>query len=876
MRAFTLVTPMLVLLGSAAFTCSAEPPALLPFRDPTLDAGERAADLVQRLSLQEKVSQLVNQSRAVPRLGVPAYDWWSEALHGVAVNGVTEFPEPVGLAASFDAPAILDMATAIAVEGRIKHAQAQRGGNSGMFEGLDFWAPNVNIFRDPRWGRGQETYGEDPFLSARLAVAYVRGLQGDDPHYYRAIATPKHFAVHSGPEPTRHFADVDVSKHDLEDTYLPAFRAAIVEGNAGSIMCAYNAINGEPACASQFLLQHTLRGAWQFQGYVVSDCEAVRNIFSGHHYRPSQPQASAISLTRGMDNECIDFGDARQNDQDYRPYLDAVQQGYLAENTIDTALKRLFAARIRLGLFDPAPLVPFSRIDSSQLEGQAHRALAERLAAESMVLLKNDGVLPLRDVKRIALVGPLAAQTTVLLGNYNGYPSHIVSVLEGMRAEFRNAHIVAAAGTQFLAYTGEVIPASRLTSLSGTPGLTGRYSLGSDGATRPRLERVDSSVELTAETLPAEVQGKDRINVQWRGLFHPSESGEFLIGLEAAGAAKLTLDGQKIVEMYGPNADMVPVHLEKERPVSLEIEYTSSPGRPPAIRLLLTRENNAPDPAAVAAAQESDVIVAVVGLTSRLEGEEMPVERPGFSGGDRSSLDLPKSEADLLEALAATGKPLVVVLVNGSALGVAWAKDHANAILEAWYPGQAGGTAVARTLSGANNPAGRLPVTFYRDVHQLPPFEDYSMAHRTYRYFKGQPLWQFGFGLSYTSFDYRDLALNAAQIAAGDSLDLRATVRNTGKRAGDEVVQLYLQFPPQPGAPQVALRGFQRVHLEPNQSRAVDFHLTPRELSSVTEIGDIIVAEGRYTVSIAGGQPGSSTASVSGTFDVRGQIHLEE
>jgi beta-glucosidase len=867
---------MFVLLGSVVLTCGAESPASLPFRDPTLGASERAADLVQRLSLQEKVSQMVNQSRAVPRLGVPAYDWWSEALHGVAVNGVTEFPEPIGLAAAFDAPAIHEMATAIGVEGRIKHAQAEHGGNSGMFEGLDYWAPNVNIFRDPRWGRGQETYGEDPFLSARLAVAYVTGLQGDDQRYYRAIATPKHFAVHSGPEATRHFADVDVSKHDIEDTYLPAFRAAVIEGKAGSIMCAYNAINGEPACASQFLLERTLRGVWQFQGYVVSDCEAVRNIFSSHHYRPSQPQASAIALTRGMDNECIDFGDIRQDDQDYRPYLDAVQQGYLAEASVDIALKRLFAARIRLGLFDPASLVPFSKIDPAQLEGPAHRALAERLAEESMVLLKNDGVLPLRDVKRIALIGPLAAQTTVLLGNYNGYPSRTVSVLEGMKAEFPNAHIVATAGTQFLANTGDVIPASRLTSPIGTPGLTARYTLRSGTATHPSVERVDSTIELTNETLPPEMRQKERLKVQWRGILHPSESGQFLIGLEAAGAAKLTLGGQKIVEMYGPNADMVPVHLEKDHPLSLEVEYTRSADRPPAIRLQWAREESAPDPAGVAAARDADVIVAVVGLTSRLEGEEMPVDRPGFSGGDRSSLDLPKSEADLLEALAATGKPLVVVLVNGSALGIGWAKNHANAILEAWYPGQAGGTAVARTLSGANNPAGRLPVTFYRDVHQLPPFEDYSMAHRTYRYFNGDPLWPFGFGLSYTSFEYRDLVLNARHIAAGDPLDLRATVRNTGAHAGDEVVQLYLKFPSVPGAPALALRGFQRVHLEPNQSRQVSFHLAPRDLSLVTELGDIVVAEGNYSASIGGGQPGSSAVTISTEFDVRGQILLPE
>ena len=372
-----------------------------------LSPEERATDLVRHMMLEEKASQLVNQARAIPRLNVPAYDWWSEALHGVAVDGTTEFPEPIGLAATFDTPRIHEKATVIGIEGRIKHAQDERARHSNIFEGLDFWAPNVNIFRDPRWGRGQETYGEDPFLSARMAVAFITGMQGDDPRYYRVISTPKHFAVHSGPEPTRHFADVDVSKHDELDTYLPAFRAAVIEGHAGSVMCAYNAINGQPACASQFLLQHTLRGTWQFQGYVVSDCEAVRNIFRDHHYRPTQPQASAISLMRGMDNECIDFAKGT-DDHDYRPYIEAVQQGYLPESAVDIALIRLFTARMRLGMFDPPDTVPYSKIDEKLLDSAEHRALARRMANESMVLLKNDGVLPLKSVKRLAIVGPFA------------------------------------------------------------------------------------------------------------------------------------------------------------------------------------------------------------------------------------------------------------------------------------------------------------------------------------------------------------------------------------------------------------------------------------------------------------------------------------
>ena len=865
-----------VLLGACAvgMAQTRDTPAYL---DSNRSAEQRAADLVSRMTLGEKVSQLVNQSRAIPRLAIPAYDWWSEALHGVASSGVTEFPQPIGLAATFDAAALREMATAIGIEGRIKHAAAARAGHSFMFEGLDFWAPNVNIFRDPRWGRGQETYGEDPYLSGRMAVAYVTGLQGEDSRYFRAIATPKHFAVHSGPEPTRHFVDVDVSKHDLEDTYLPAFRAAVVEGKAGSVMCAYNAIDGEPACASSLLLEHTLRGAWQFQGYVVSDCEAVRNVFSGHHFRSSQAQASAISLTRGMDNECIDFGNSRQDDGDYRPYLEAVQQGYLAEASVDTAVQRLFTARMKLGMFDPASIVPFTALDPSELEGLAHRALAQRLAAESMVLLKNDGVLPLHDAKHIAVVGPLAEQTNVMLGNYNGRPTHTVSVMEGMRAEYPTATIDYLRGTQYLTDRAELIPAAVLRTASGEPGMTAVYSARPiNEKSHVQMTRTETVVDLRATSIPAALRARNDWGVEWRGILRPLQTGTYLIGVRTQGAAKLLLDGQKVLELYGSNTDLVPVHFEAGHAVALQVEFSKDVTDPPQMQLLWTRQNDAPDQADIAAAARADVIVAVLGLTSRLEGEEMPVDRPGFRGGDRTSLDLPEPEEALLEQLVGTGKPVVLVLLNGSALGAAWAKAHADAIVEAWYPGQAGGTAIAQTLSGRNNPAGRLPVTFYRDVSQLPAFEDYSMHERTYRYFSREPLWPFGYGLSYTTFAYEDLSLSARTPEAGQNLDVEVTVRNTGAVAGDEVAQLYLQFPDAPGTPLRALRGFERVHLTPGESRRLVFHLAPRDLSMVTEAGDIVVAQGRYMVSVGGGQPPYAQSSISARFEMRGQIVLPE
>jgi beta-glucosidase len=846
-----------------------------PYLDPVLPAESRAADLVHRMTLQEKASQLVNHARAIPRLGVPAYDWWSEALHGVAVKGTTEFPEPIGLAATFDAPAIRQMAEDIGIEGRIKHEEDVRAGHSTTMEGLDFWAPNVNIFRDPRWGRGQETYGEDPFLTGRLAVAYVTGMQGSDPHYYRAISTPKHYAVHSGPEPTRHFADVDVSKHDMEDTYLPAFRAAVTEGHAGSVMCAYNAINGAPACANPFLLQHTLRGAWQFQGYVVSDCGAVHDIFEGHHYRPAQPQASAISLARGMDNECITFGEVT-GDADYRPYIEAVQQGYLAESDVDTALIRLFTARMRLGMFDPPSLVPYSRIDPRELDSPVHRQWALHLAEESMVLLKNDGVLPLKGAKRIAIVGPLADQTQVLLGNYTGQPTHTVSILEGMKAAFPGATITYVPGTQFLSNDGSPVPASALTTAEGQPGLRAEYRVGEavDPAATPVVSRTEPDVDVKATGVPTAVRGKP-FRIRWTGFLTAPETGDYRLGIKSNDYGRVSVDGRSLALTYG-GARLGRIHLEKGERVKLDVIYGSRTGGDYAAQLIWAPVNDAPDPAAVAAAREADVVVAAVGITSALEGEEMPVSEPGFEGGDRTSLDMPAPEEALVRAVAATGKPLVIVLTNGSALAARWEKAHANAILEAWYPGEEGGAAIANTLSGASNPAGRLPVTFYEDFRQLPNFEDYSMKGRTYRYFSGTPLWPFGYGLSYTNFAYRDLILPKQPVRAGEPLRASVRVTNSGKMAGDEVVQLYLNFPAVPGAPIRALRGFRRIHLAPGASETVAFDLQTRDLSMVTQAGDIVVPEGKFGISVGGGQPGTGLPTVGGQFSISGQVQLPE
>ena len=852
------------------------------YMDPSQPPEQRAADLVKKMTLEEKATQLVNQARAIPRLNVPAYDWWSESLHGVAVNGTTEFPEPIGLAATFDAPAIHKMAVVIGTEGRIKHVQAERAGHSNIFEGLDFWAPNINIFRDPRWGRGQETYGEDPFLTARMGVAFVTGMQGDDPKYYRVISTPKHFAVHSGPEPSRHNADVTISKHDEIDTYLPAFRATVTEAKADSVMCAYNRINGEPACANEFLLQDQLRGKWKFDGYVVSDCGAVIDIFQGHKFKPTQPEASAISLKRGMDNECVDFFMKVNDDHDYKPYLDAVKQGFLKESDIDVAVTRLFTARMKLGMFDPPEMVPYSKIDEKLLDGPEHRAMARKLANESMVLLKNDGVLPLKTSGlKIAVVGPLADQTKVLLGNYNGQPTHTVSILEGLKKEFAGATINYVAGTQFLGKDAEPVPASALT-IDGKPGVKVSFAkldmtnMNRPTTSAPILTRVDKNIDVQDAPLPAEAANVRPLSIHYEASLTAPETGQYNLGVKSSSGFRLKLNGKNVTSGWNGETKLGHVQLEAGKPAQLDVEFTPGDNKTLTAQLLWSKVDLKPQPAAIAAAKASDVVVAVVGITSELEGEEMPVEEPGFKGGDRTSLDLPKPEQDLLEAVAATGKPLVVVLTNGSALSVNWAQAHANAIIDAFYPGEEGGSAVAETLSGRNNPAGRLPVTFYTGVDQLPPFEEYAMKGRTYRYFEGKPLYPFGYGLSYTTFSYSGLTVPKAPVTAGDPVTAEVTVTNTGNLSGDEVAQLYLSFPDVKGAPIRALRGFQRVHLEPGASQKVKFELKPRDLSMVTEAGDPTIAEGKYSVSVGGGQPNTGAQTVGGMFQVKGTVTLPE
>jgi beta-glucosidase len=667
------------------------------YLNPALPLARRVDDLVARMTLEEKVAQMQDVAPAIERLGIPEYNWWNEALHGVARAGLaTSFPQAIGLASTWDDSLMFRVATVISDEARAKYHEYVRTNSRQRYQGLTFWSPNINLFRDPRWGRGQETYGEDPFLTGRLAVQFIKGMQGNDPKYLKTVATVKHFAVHSGPEPARHTFDAVVSERDLRESYLPHFEAGIREGGAYSLMCAYNRVDGQAACGSDMLLKDILRDEWGFKGYVVSDCGAIDDISARHKLVATGSQAAALAVRAGTDLEC---------GRVYANLVDAVKQGLITEPRIDTAVARLFLARFKLGMFDPPDSVPWARIPFAVLDQPAHSALARQAARESIVLLKNaGGLLPLRkDLRALAVIGPNADEWRTLLGNYNGTPSDPVTPLRGIREA--------------------VTPRTRVLYARGAALAAG----------------LPGSEPLPAERLAAE---------------------------------------------------------------------------------------------AVTVARQADAVVLCLGLTSQLEGEEMRVDIEGFRGGDRTRLDLPAPQQRLLERIVALGKPTVLVLLNGSALAATWAEQHVPAIVEAWYGGQAAGSALADVLFGDYNPGGRLPVTFYKSVDDLPPFDDYRMEGRTYRFFRGTPLYPFGYGLSYTTFAYENLRTSADTLAAGDTLSVRVDVINTGTRAGDEVVQLYVRHLGSSVArPREDLRGYGRVTLRPGARRTLELPLAASSLA---------------------------------------------
>ncbi len=902
-------------LPLAFVACAALAPAQQPaYLDTKLSPAERAHDLVGRMTLEEKANQLEDWATAVPRLGVPDYQTWNEALHGVARAGyATVFPQAIGMAATWDPAVVHSMGDVISTEARAKYNQAQREGNHRIFFGLTFWSPNINIFRDPRWGRGQETYGEDPFLTGKMGVAFIEGVQGNDPNHLRAVATSKHFAVHSGPEPLRHGFNVDPTPRDLEETYLPAFRETVMDGHVQSVMCAYNAIDGWPACSNTMLLKDHLRDAWGFKGFVVSDCGAIVDINQGHKKTPDVMHSAALALKAGTDLSCSIWTPG------FNTLAKAVQEGLVPEQLVTEAAERLYTARFQLGLFDPQGSNPLDKIPFWDAASPAHRQIAQKAAEESIVLLKNDGVLPLKNtVKRIAVIGPTADSLPSILGNYVGTPLHPVTPLDGMLEQFRSTPILYAQGSTLAEGMGVPVPR---TAFGLGKGLKTEFFATADWTGRPVAVTTEPNVQADWENgEPAPEVDTHDYSVRWTGTLTPPAPGHYVFTLEPGDSFpysphesyRLLMDGKVIGEgslreghdvttagdfhhdlssmgnfkaapgasptappvMDFPKNPSIPVDFADTKPHEIVVEYSHSGDRAGGG---LTLKWQAPAQVllneAVARAKEADVVVAFVGLSPQLEGEEMRIKIDGFNGGDRTSLNLPDPQEKLLEAVAATGKPLVVVLQSGSAVALNWANEHAAAVLEAWYPGVAGGAAIARTLAGLNNPSGRLPVTFYASLDGLPAFTDYSMKNRTYRYFTGKPLWGFGYGLSYTSFKYGPVKLSTETLRAGDPLTATVTVTNTGKVAGDEVVEAYLKTP-QADGPIHSLVGFERVSLAPGASREVVIKIDPRALSSVDDAGKRSILEGKYTLTVGGAQPEETTAKSEAEFSVRGSMPL--
>ncbi|UCC85261.1 MAG: glycoside hydrolase family 3 C-terminal domain-containing protein [Gemmatimonadota bacterium] len=857
-----------------------------PYLNPELPLEARVDDLVSRLTLEEKVSQMLYNAAAVERLGIPEYNWWNEALHGVARAGrATVFPQAIGLAATWDTALMLKVATVISDEARAKHHESARQGRRGVYEGLTFWSPNINIFRDPRWGRGMETFGEDPYLTGRLAVEFVRGMQGDHPLYLKTVATPKHYAVHSGPEPDRHTFDAVVSERDLRETYLPAFRATIVDANAQSVMCAYNRFRGAPCCGSYELLQQTLRQIWGFDGYVVSDCWAIMDIYRTHRVVETAAEAAAMGVATGTDLNC---------GVTYDSLLVAVQQGLITEEQIDVSLERLFRARFRLGMFDPPERVPYASIPYSVNDSEAHAELAVEATRKSIVLLKNEGgLLPLsRDIGTIAVIGPNADDVDVLLGNYNGVPSHPVTPLGGIRRKVEpGTRVLYARGTDVAENmpSFEVVPSSALlTEREGVQvnGLHGEYFTDREWKGEPFATRVDGTIDFNWwDKAPIAGMPADSFSVRWTGTLAPPTSGRYSLGVRVFGGFELFLNDSLLVEFTDRHVVLprwADVELEGGESYDIRVKYQTR--RADAIAQLVWAR---PEPrlleGALEAAGRADVVVMVMGLSPRLEGEEMRVEVPGFAGGDRIDIGLPAPQRELMEAVVATGKPVVLVLLNGSAVAVNWAAEHVPAIVEAWYPGQAAGTAIADVLFGDYNPAGRLPVTFYKSVDQLPPFTDYDMRGRTYRYFEGEPLFPFGHGLSYTTFRYSDIELPAT-VRPGEEVEVSVQVENIGDRAGEEVIQLYVtDLEASVPVPIRSLQAFRRVQLEPGEAKTVTFTLVPRQISLIDEDSRRVIEPGTFEVSVGGKQPGfggladaTSTGVVSARFEVVGQTLVLE
>jgi len=860
-----LILILAFVFGASSFHPQKKEP-VYPYLDPALTTEERVNDLVGRMTLEEKIGQMMNAAPAIQRLGVPEYNWWNECLHGVARAGLaTVFPQAIGMGASWDEDMMLRVSTAISDEARAKHHDFAGKGKRLIYQGLTFWSPNVNIFRDPRWGRGQETYGEDPFLTGRLSVQFIKGLQGDDPKYYKTIATVKHFAVHSGPEPERHFFDAQADERDFRETYLPQFEMGIKEGKAYSVMCAYNRLYGEACCSSNRLLTTILRKEWGFNGYVVSDCGAIDDIYKHHKIVATPDEAGALAVKAGCDLECATT---------YEHLKEAVAKKIITEKEIDVAVKRLFTARFKLGMFDPPEMVKYTKIPYSVVDTKEHQVLALEAARKSIVLLKNENdLLPLKkNIRTLAVIGPNADQWQMLLGNYNGLPSKAYTPLEGIREKLgAGSKVLYAQGCELAEglQSFEKVPAGVLTHGATEKGLRVEYYNNKDLRGPALYTAVDRELDANwSEGSPRKDMNEDDFGVRWTGEITPDETGTYELGVITTCNTHLYLDDSVIAntsyhfrdEFNDPRlrkSVSIPLVAGKKYKIRVDASETYGDAR---VQLVWSRQRTHSTEElkkkAIGTAMQADVVVLCMGISARLEGEEMDVNIDGFKGGDRTSLDLPKIQEDLIKEIKALGKPVVLVLLNGSALSVNWEEKNIPAIVEAWYPGQAAGKAIADVLFGDYNPAGRLPLTFYRSLQDLPSFGDYTMAGRTYRYFKGETLYPFGYGLSYSSFQYDHLNAGGSH-RPGDTVRVSVDVKNTGRMEGDEVAQLYLtNSDAKVPVPIRALKAFKRIHLAPGEGKTVHFAIAPDAFSIIDEKMQRVTLPGKFSISVGGGQPG--------------------
>jgi beta-glucosidase len=826
----------------------------VPYKNPELAIEVRVDDLIGRMTLDEKISQMIDVAVAIKRLDISDYNWWNEGLHGVARAGTaTVFPQAIGLAATFNDNLHFKIASAISDEFRAKYNDFNKHSDHARYKGLTVWSPNINIFRDPRWGRGQETYGEDPYLTSRMGVAFVKGLQGNDPKYLKVVSTPKHYAVHSGPENLRHVIDVNPNEYDFLDTYMPAFEACVKEGKAFSVMGAYNRLRGKSCSGSDTMLNQILRNQWGFSGYVVSDCDAIADIFKTHKIVKTAAEAAAIGVKAGCDLNCGDT---------YGHLKEAVTKGFITEKEIDVAVKRLMTARMKLGMFDPESNVAYSRIPLSVNDCPEHRQLAIEAARQSIVLLKNENkILPLKkNIKSIAVLGPNSDNAEVMYGNYNGYPSKFVTPLQGIKKKLRSD-----AKVYFNRISNHVdnLPVRDVINSAnlehdGKQGLKAEYFANDNFQGKPFAARVDDKIDFNwSSSEPVEGLKNINFSVRWTGSILVTQTGKYDISFTGDDGYRVWIDGKEFfnlwIDQYNTTS-LKTIELKSGEKHELKIEYFQHIGGAMA-KLEWGMWSNDPFSNIVAEASKCDVIVYCGGLAPTLEGEEMKVNYTGFDGGDRTTLDLPAIQLNILKLLKATGKPVILLLMNGSAIALNWEDKNLAAIVEAWYPGEEGGTAIADILFGDYNPAGRLPVTFYKSTDQLPAFNDYSMKGRTYRYFEGGPLYPFGYGLSYSNFKFNNFQVPSL-AKTGDTITVSVVVENTGNIDGDEVVQLYVKHLDEKiNVPIHALEGFKRISLKAGEKKTINFKLDPRKLAIINSQNQRVETAETIEIFVGEGQP---------------------